>query len=125
MKLEPIINRAKRFGGAFQKEFDIGGETMGEAFRKGKEAKGQIKEGTDFEENFDEDKNFTRNQRVLKEQYNEFRKQHPDMNFNDELHWMLVDLIDYDWYNNEGGQGEVVWDLDKEEFLHLLKQIFQ
>ena len=50
MKLEQVLNRAKRFGGAFQKEFDIGGETMGEAFRKGKEAKGQITEGTDFEE---------------------------------------------------------------------------
>jgi len=25
-------------------------------------------------------------------------------------------LVTHDWYNNEGGQGQVVWDLDKEEF---------
>ena len=23
-------------------------------------------------------------------------------------------MISYDWYNNDGGQGEVVWDLKKE-----------
>ena len=66
------------------------------------------------EENFDEWKDMTRNQRVLEEQYNEFRKHHPDMKLNDELHWELVDLIDYDWYNNEGGQGQVIWNLEKE-----------
>tara|TARA_Y100001970_G_scaffold127238_1_gene157213 strand:+ start:3824 stop:4378 length:555 start_codon:yes stop_codon:yes gene_type:complete len=26
-------------------------------------------------------------------------------------HWKIVDLIDYDWYNNDGGQGCVVFDL--------------
>ena len=50
MKLDGVKDRAKRFAGAFQKEFDIGGETLGEAFRKSKEAKGELKEGTDFEE---------------------------------------------------------------------------
>ena len=24
-------------------------------------------------------------------------------------HWKIVDLIDYDWYNNDGGQGCVVF----------------
>ena len=68
------------------------------------------------EENFDQWKGMTRNQKLLQEQYDKFRKEHPDIKFNSELHWELVDLIDYDWYNNEGGQGEVVWDLEKEEF---------
>lgn len=67
----------------------------------------------DKQDEFDEWKDMTRNQRVLEEQYNEFRKQHPDMNFNNELHWTLVDLIDYDWYNNEGGQGQLIWNLEK------------
>ena len=68
----------------------------------------------DKKENFDENKNFTRNQKVLEKQYDEFRKEHPDMNFNCELHWELVELIDYDWYNNEGGQGQLIWNLEKE-----------
>ena len=68
------------------------------------------------EEDFDEWKNMTRNQRDLEKSYNLFRKNHPDQNLQSELHYELVELVDYDWYNNEGGQGEVVWDLDKEEF---------
>jgi len=68
------------------------------------------------EEDFDEWKGMTRHQRDLQKSYTLFRKNHPDQNLNDQLHWELVDLVDYDWYNNEGGQGQVVWDLDKEEF---------
>ena len=30
-----------------------------------------------------------------------------------ELEYMLTDLITYDWYNNEGGQGRVVLDTEK------------
>ena len=66
------------------------------------------------EENFDEWKNMTRNQKELAKQYLAFKFNHPDMKMNDELHWELVDLIDYDWYNNEGGQGQVIWNLEKE-----------
>ena len=66
------------------------------------------------EENFDENKNFTRNQIQLQKEYHKFIKEHPDLKFQGELHWELVDLIDYDWYNNEGGQGQVFWDLEKE-----------
>lgn len=43
-------SRLKRLAGAFQKEFDIGGETLGEAYRAGRKAQGKIAEGTDFEE---------------------------------------------------------------------------
>jgi hypothetical protein len=68
------------------------------------------------EEDFDEWKGMTRNQKDLEKQYEMFRKEHPDQNLQTELHYELVELVDYDWYNNEGGQGEVVWDLKKEEF---------
>ena len=67
-------------------------------------------------DDFDEWKGMTRNQKDLEKQYEMFRKEHPDQNLNSELHYELVELVDYDWYNNEGGQGEVVWDLEKEEF---------
>ena len=68
------------------------------------------------EEDFDEWKGMTRNQKDLEKSYELFRKNHPDQNLQSELHWELVELVDYDWYNNEGGQGEVVWDLEKEKF---------
>jgi len=70
----------------------------------------------DKKKDFDEWKGMNRNQKVLEEQYDLFRKHHPDHNLNSELHWELVELVNYDWYNNEGGQGEMVWDLEKEEF---------
>tara|TARA_R100000664_G_C2744601_1_gene132577 strand:- start:356 stop:991 length:636 start_codon:yes stop_codon:yes gene_type:complete len=70
----------------------------------------------DKEEDFDEWKGMTRNQRDLEKSYDLFRENHPDRNLNSELHYELVEIVDYDWYNNEGGQGEVVWDLQKEEF---------
>ena len=66
------------------------------------------------EENFDKYKNFTRNQVQLQKDYDKFREKHPDLKLQGELHYELVDLVDYDWYNNEGGQGEVLWDLEKE-----------
>jgi len=68
------------------------------------------------EEDFDEWKGMTRNQRDLEKWYTMFIKEHPDQNLESELHWEIVNLVDYDWYNNEGGQGEIVWDLEKEEF---------
>ena len=58
------------------------------------------------EEDFDEWKDMTRHQRDLEKSYNLFRKNHPDQNLNSDLHWELVELVDYDWYNNE----------EKEEF---------
>ena len=36
-----------------------------------------------------------------------------DMKKYDELGWALVETIDYDWYNNEGGQGDVIWYLEE------------
>ena len=42
-------------------------------------------------------------------QYNEEYNDKVDLMYN------LTDLIDYDWYNNEGGQGQVIFDLKKGE----------
>ena len=70
----------------------------------------------DKKEDFDEWEGMTRNQRELEKQYKLFKDNHPDNQLQSELHYELVELVDYDWYNNEGGQGEMVWDLEKEEF---------
>ena len=70
----------------------------------------------DKKEDFDEWKGMTRNQKELEEQYKLFREHHPDNQLESGLCYELVELVDYDWYNNEGGQGEMVWDLEKEEF---------
>ena len=32
---------------------------------------------------------------------------------NSELIYLLTDMIDYDWYNNEGGSGKVIWRLEE------------
>ena len=66
------------------------------------------------EENFDEWKNMTRNQREVHKIFKEFSRNYQDLlTSNDDLQYVLADMIDYDWYNNEGGQGEVIWDLNK------------
>ena len=36
-----------------------------------------------------------------------------DMPKIDDIAWALVQTIDYDWYNNEGGQGCVIWYIDE------------
>ena len=71
----------------------------------------------DKKKDFDEWKGMTRNQKVLAEQYKLFLENHPDQNLEDELCYELVNLVDYDWYNNEGGQGELVWHLENEKFV--------
>ena len=71
----------------------------------------------DKEENFDKWKDMTRNQKELEEQYRLFKEHHPDINLQSDLHYELVEMIDYDWYNNEGGQGELVWHLKTGKFV--------
>ena len=59
----------------------------------------------------------TRNQKELVEMFNTYIKLNPENGLSsgdDTLHWLLVSFIDYDWYNNEGGQGEVVWNIENE-----------
>ena len=52
-----------------------------------------------------------RNQKEIESAYEAFKKANPYSKLTDEISYVLVDLIDYDWYNNEGGQGCVVWNL--------------
>ena len=63
----------------------------------------------DNEDNFDEWKNMDRNQKELSVEYSKYIKEHPDEKLSSDLHWFIVDMIDYDWYNNDGGQGCVVF----------------
>ena len=39
----------------------------------------------------------------------------PDEHDMDGLEYLLAGMIQYDWYNNEGGQGEIIWHLKKEK----------
>ena len=54
----------------------------------------------------------------MRELFNTYRKLNPNAEFGRddyELEYILSDMIDYDWYNNEGGEGTIVWNLKKEE----------
>ena len=59
----------------------------------------------------------THNQKELLELFNTYKEYNPLAEFgkqdSENLHWVLTSIINYDWYNNEGGQGEVVWYLKK------------
>ena len=62
----------------------------------------------DKKEDFDEWEGMTRNQKdidKLVKEYNE--KNNSDICITD----LLTELIDYDWYNNEGGQGQVIFNI--------------
>ena len=52
-----------------------------------------------------------RHQKELLELYSSWLKLNPkvDLGHDNDLHWVLADLIHYDWYNNEGGSGDVIW----------------
>ena len=60
----------------------------------------------------------THNQKELLELYKTYLDHNPDHGFgkndSDELRYVLSAMIGYDWYNNDGGQGEVIWDIKKE-----------
>ena len=58
----------------------------------------------------------THNQKELMELFNTYKEYNPEVDFdcNNDLHYLLSSMINYDWYNNEGGQGEVIWNLKKE-----------
>ena len=58
----------------------------------------------------------TRYQKDLRDLYKTYIDLNPDSGFknhDDDLAGALISMIDYDWYNNEGGQGEIVWYLKK------------
>ena len=63
-----------------------------------------------YKDKIDEGKRY---QKELLDLYNTWLKLNPkvDLGHDDDLHWVLADLIHYDWYNNEGGSGDVIWHL--------------
>lgn len=54
----------------------------------------------------------TRYQNVIKKIEVEFRTNNVTELDTPELSYALTELIDYDWYNNEGGGGRVIWELE-------------
>ena len=70
----------------------------------------------------------TRNQKELCDLFNTYKEYNPDAQLgssDSDLSGILVSMIDYDWYNNEGGQGEVIWDLKKETIVVEGEQNYQ
>ena len=60
----------------------------------------------------------TRYQTKLKELFKTYKEYNTEAEFgrnNEDLHWVLAGIIGYDWYNNDGGRGELIWDLKKEK----------
>ena len=60
----------------------------------------------------------TRYQKKLQELYQTYKEYNDKADFGndgDELHYVLSSMIGYDWYNNDGGRGELIWDLKKEK----------
>lgn len=56
-------------------------------------------------------------QAELRELFDTYKKLNPEAEFgkdDNHLEYVLSNMINYDWYNNEGGQGTVIWDLKKE-----------
>ena len=52
----------------------------------------------------------SRHQNTLKKIERDYLK---TTGYNEELVYLLSDMIDYDWYNNDGGSGKVIWRLEK------------
>ena len=60
----------------------------------------------------------TRYQTKLQELYKTYKEYNDKADFGSdgyELHYVLSSMIGYDWYNNDGGRGELIWDLKKEK----------
>ena len=64
----------------------------------------------------DEWKNNNRGQRQLRKDFNEYYKSIGETG-PDDISWMLTEAIEYDWYNNEGGGGNIVLDIEKGELI--------
>tara|TARA_R100000458_G_C8215149_1_gene201345 strand:+ start:323 stop:916 length:594 start_codon:yes stop_codon:yes gene_type:complete len=69
-----------------------------------------------YKDKIDEGKRY---QKELLDLYNTWLKLNPevDLGHDNDLHWVLADMINYDWYNNEGGSGEVIWHLQKHKIV--------
>ena len=105
---------------------DSGDCFYAEGYKKGETPEPQVWESEDvYFGKWDNDKqknivepgrdkwsNMTHHQKELHELYSKFIKDAKLKFLEKELSWSLTDLIDYDWYNNEGGQGYIIWDLN-------------
>ena len=70
----------------------------------------------------------TRYQKKLQELYKTYKEYNTESQFgrdDDELHYVLSSIIGYDWYNNDGGRGELIWDLKKEKIFIEGEQYYQ
>tara|TARA_R100000808_G_C2152923_1_gene162692 strand:- start:1517 stop:2113 length:597 start_codon:yes stop_codon:yes gene_type:complete len=70
----------------------------------------------------------TRYQKELCDLFKTYKEYNPNAQLGDsdsDLSGILVSMIDYDWYNNDGGQGEVIWDLKKETIVVEGEQNYQ
>jgi hypothetical protein len=61
-------------------------------------------------------KNNNRGQKQLRKDFNEYYKAIGETG-PDDISWMLTEAIEYDWYNNEGGGGNIVLDVEKSELI--------
>ena len=105
---------------------DSGEAFFAEGYKEGEKPEPCIWEGEDmnygewvegekvYKEGKDEFTGMTHHQKELDQLYRKFTKDKELKFLTDDLSDTLIQLIDYDWYNNEGGQGEVVWNIETE-----------
>ena len=70
-----------------------------------------------YKEEEDEFTGMNHHQKELDQLYRKFTKDKELKFLTDDLSDALIQLIDYDWYNNDGGQGYIVWNLSSGEIL--------
>ena len=131
--LVPLVAFLKEKGYKFIRVFYEGAGDSGEAYTA--EGYKSIKEYNKFSEvdNYEETskwgempdgkwgkidqwRNNNRGQKQLHKDFNEYYKSIGETG-PDDIAWMLTEAIEYDWYNNEGGGGNIVLDVDKSELI--------
>tara|TARA_R100000781_G_scaffold114850_1_gene87222 strand:+ start:2603 stop:3211 length:609 start_codon:yes stop_codon:yes gene_type:complete len=65
------------------------------------------------ESKIDEGKHRQKEVRELFDTYKSLNPEWKPARDMDGIDYVLTELISYDWYNNEGGQGDVIWDLHR------------
>ena len=103
---------------------DSGEAFFAEGYKKGETPEPHIWESEDtnygewvegkkvYKEGEDKFTGMNHHQKELDQLYRKFTKDKELKFLTEELSWSLTDLINYDWYNNEGGQGYIIWDLN-------------
>ena len=121
----------------YQGAGDSGEAFFAEGYKKGETPEPHIWESEDtnygewvegkkvYKEEEDEFTGMTHHQKELDQLYRKFTKDKELKFLTDDLSDTLIQLIDYDWYNNEGGQGYIVWDLRSGDILIAGEQNFR